>query len=264
LNQGTPATPPVLAVERSIDPLVDPIVISDLHLTTERPRTVERFLRFMREDAPAHRELVILGDLFEFWIGDDAGAAAAPVIAALAAASRDGQRVLVMHGNRDLLLGREFARHRQHSAADPIVVDVAGTRTLLSHGDAWCTLDVAYQTFRAMVRRPEFQREFLAKPVTERIAVARAARMQSETEKAVKAMDIMDVTPAAVVSALAAAGVDRVIHGHTHRPAAHVIDIDGHSAERWVLPDWDFDDAEPRGGFIDFLDGQPRLVFFDD
>jgi len=257
--------PPVLAVERSIDPLVDPIVISDLHLTAERPRTVERFLRFMREDAPAHRELVILGDLFEFWIGDDAGAAAAPVIAGLAAASRDGQRVLVMHGNRDLLLGCEFARATGSILlADPIVVDVAGTLTLLSHGDAWCTLDVAYQTFRAMVRRPEFQREFLAKPVTERIAVARSARMQSETEKAVKAMDIMDVTPAAIVSALAAAGVDRVIHGHTHRPAAHVIDIDGRSAERWVLPDWDFDDAEPRGGFIDFLDGQPRLVFFDD
>ena len=265
MNQSAPATPPVLAVERSIDPLVDPIVISDLHLTTERPRTVERFQRFMREDAPAHRELVILGDLFEFWIGDDAGAAAAPVIAALAAASRDGQRVLVMHGNRDLLLGREFARATGSVLlADPIVVDVAGTRTLLSHGDAWCTLDVAYQTFRAMVRRPEFQREFLAKPVAERIAVARSARMQSETEKAVKAMDIMDVTPAAIVSALAAAGVDRVIHGHTHRPAAHVIDIDGRSAERWVLPDWDFDDAEPRGGFIDFLDGQPRLVFFDD
>ena len=77
-------------------------------------------------------------------------------------------------------------------------------------------------------------------------------------------MDIMDVTPAAIVSALAAAGVDRVIHGHTHRPAAHVIDVDGRTAERWVLPDWDLDDAEPRGGFIDFLDGRPRLVFFDD
>jgi UDP-2,3-diacylglucosamine hydrolase len=255
----------VLAVERTIDPLVDPIIISDLHLTAERPRTVARFLRFMREDAPAHRELVILGDLFEFWIGDDAGAAAAPVIAALAAASRAGQRVLVMHGNRDLLLGRDFARATGGVLlADPVTVDVAGTRTLLSHGDAWCTLDVAYQTFRAMVRQPDFQREFLAKPIAERIAVARNARMQSATEKAVKAMDIMDVTPAAIVSALAAAGVHRVIHGHTHRPAAHVIDMNGSTAERWVLPDWDLDDAEPRGGFIDFLDGRPRLVFFDD
>ena len=88
MSSAATATPPVLAVERTIDPLVDPIIISDLHLTAERPRTVARFLRFMREDAPAHRELVILGDLFEFWIGDDAGAAAAPVIAALAAASR--------------------------------------------------------------------------------------------------------------------------------------------------------------------------------
>jgi UDP-2,3-diacylglucosamine hydrolase len=265
LSNSAPATPPALAVERTIEPLVDPIVISDLHLTTERPRTVERFLRFMREDAPAHRELVILGDLFEFWIGDDAGAAAAPVIAALAAASSAGRRVLVMHGNRDLLLGRDFARATGSVLiADPIVVDIAGTRTLLSHGDAWCTLDVAYQSFRAMVRQPEFQREFLAKPVAERIVVARGARMQSETEKAVKAMDIMDVTPAAIDSALAAAAVDRVIHGHTHRPAAHVIDLNGRTAERWVLPDWDLDDAEPRGGFIDFVDGRPRLVFFDD
>jgi UDP-2,3-diacylglucosamine hydrolase len=264
LSNSAPATPPALAVERTIEPLVDPIVISDLHLTTERPRTVERFLRFMREDAPAHRELVILGDLFEFWIGDDAGAAA-PVIAALAAASSAGRRVLVMHGNRDLLLGRDFARATGSVLiADPIVVDIAGTRTLLSHGDAWCTLDVAYQSFRAMVRQPEFQREFLAKPVAERIVVARGARMQSETEKAVKAMDIMDVTPAAIDCALAAAAVDRVIHGHTHRPAAHVIDLNGRTAERWVLPDWDLDDAEPRGGFIDFVDGRPRLVFFDD
>jgi UDP-2,3-diacylglucosamine hydrolase len=265
LNSPATATPPVLAVERTIDPLVDPIIISDLHLTAERPRTVARFLRFMREDAPAHRELVILGDLFEFWIGDDAGAAAAPVIGALAAASHAGQRVLLMHGNRDLLLGRDFARATGSVLlADPITIDIAGTRTLLSHGDAWCTLDVAYQSFRAMVRQPDFQREFLAKPVAERIAVARNARTQSETEKAVKAMDIMDVTPAAIASALAAAGVHRVIHGHTHRPAAHVIDVDGHTAERWVLPDWDLDDAEPRGGFIDFLDGHPRLVFFDD
>ncbi|HSQ10267.1 MAG TPA: UDP-2,3-diacylglucosamine diphosphatase [Burkholderiaceae bacterium] len=265
MSNSAPATPPALAVERTIDPLVDPMVISDLHLTTEHPRTVERFLRFMREDAPAHRELVILGDLFDFWIGDDAGAAAAPVIAALAAASSAGRRVLVMHGNRDLLLGRDFARATGSVLlADPIVVDIAGKRTLLSHGDAWCTLDVAYQTFRAMVRQPEFQREFLAKPAAERIAVARRARMQSETEKAVKAMDIMDVTPAAIDSALAAAGVDRVIHGHTHRPAAHVIDLNGRTAERWVLPDWDLDDAEPRGGFIDFVDGRPRLIFFDD
>ena len=262
---GAATVPPVLAVERSIAALTDPVFVSDLHLTGERPRTVGRFLRFMREDAPAHPELVVLGDLFEFWIGDDAGDAAAPIIDALATASRSGQRVLVMHGNRDPLLGRDFSHATGATLmADPLVTDVAGTRTLISHGDAWCTLDVAYQQMRATVHQPQFQSEFLARPIAERVAFARSLRMQSESEKAVKAKDIMDVTPHAVVDAVRAAGVRRVIHGHTHRPAAHVMDVDGHRFERWVLPDWDLDDAELRGGFLDFEGGKPRLVFFDD
>jgi len=257
--------PPALAVTHSIEPLVDPVFISDLHLAPERPATLRRFFRFMQGDAPGHRELVILGDLFEFWIGDDASSSAKPVIDALAAASSSGQRVFLMHGNRDPLLGHGFA----HAAgatllADPIVAEVAGTTTLLSHGDAWCTRDVAYQQFRAMVRDPEFQRGFLAKSVEERITVAKSARLVSDTEKSLKAMDIMDVTPEAIGAALKNAGVRRIIHGHTHRPAAHVIDLEGASAERWVLPDWDLDDAEPRGGYLDFVDSLPRLVFFDD
>jgi UDP-2,3-diacylglucosamine hydrolase len=257
--------PPALAVAAHVEPLADPVVISDLHLAPERPRTLARFLRFLREDAAAHPELVILGDLFEFWIGDDAGAAAAPVLDALAQATRAGRRLLLMHGNRDLLLGAAFARACGGTLlADPIVVTIAGSPTLLAHGDAWCTRDAPYQQFRAMVRAPAFQQDFLARPVPERIAVARAARQQSETEKAVKAMDIMDVTPAAVEAALAQAGVARVIHGHTHRPGVHAHEWDGRRAERWVLPDWDFDGAAPRGGFIDFAGGQPRLVFFDD
>ena len=265
MNAASEPLPPALAVKHEIGRLLDPIFISDLHLTPERPRTLARFLRFMREDVSAHPELVILGDLFDFWIGDDAGAAAAPVVAALASASRSGQRVLVMHGNRDLLLGPDFARTTGTTLlADPITVDIGGSPTLLAHGDAWCTRDVAYQQFRAMVRQPDFQRSFLAKPVPERIAVARSARMQSETEKAVKAIDIMDVTPDAIVAALDAAGVSRLIHGHTHRPGVHAIEINGRRAERWVLPDWDCDSTEPRGGFLDFVDGRPRLVFFDD
>lgn len=257
--------PPALAVTQSIEPLVDPVFISDLHLTLERPATLRRFFRFMQADAPVHQELVILGDLFEFWIGDDASLPAKPVIDALAAASNAGRRVFLMHGNRDPLLGHDFARAAGATLlADPIIADVAGTTTLLSHGDAWCTRDVAYQQFRAMVRNPDFQRAFLAKPVDERIAVAKGARMLSDTEKSTKAMDIMDVTPEAIGEALRSAGVRRMIHGHTHRPAAHVIDLDGASAERWVLPDWDLDEPEPRGGYLDFVDGQPRLVFFDD
>ncbi len=257
--------PPALAVTQSIEPLLDPIFISDLHLAPERPATLERFFRFMQSEARQHRELVILGDLFEFWIGDDASTPATPVIEALALVSNGGQRVFLMHGNRDPLLGHDFAVAAGATLlADPIIAEVAGTTTLLSHGDAWCTRDVAYQQFRAMVRNPDFQREFLAKTVAERIAVAKSARMASDAAKSVKAMDIMDVTPEAIGVALRNAGVRRVIHGHTHRPAAHVVDLDGASAERWVLPDWDLDDKEPRGGFLDFVDGRPRLVFFDD
>ena len=257
--------PPALAVAATTAPLADPVFISDLHLSNTRPRTAQRFLRFMQEDAPRHRELVILGDLFEFWIGDDALPSVQPVVAALAGATARGQRLLLMHGNRDPLLGHDFAEATGGTLlADPIVVEVAGEPTLLSHGDAWCTRDVAYQQFRTMVRQPEFQRDFLSKTLDERIAVARSARMQSETEKSVKAMDIMDVTPEAVDAALRMAGVRRIIHCHTHRPAAHVLPIDGGLAERWVLPDWDLDDAAPRGGFLDFVDGRPRLVFFDD
>jgi UDP-2,3-diacylglucosamine hydrolase len=256
--------PPVLAVAAHAQPLADPLFVSDLHLAPERPRTTARFLRFLREDAARHPELVVLGDLFEFWIGDDAADAARAVIDALAAGPARGQRLLLMHGNRDPLLGRDFAAATGGTLlADPIVVDVAGTPTLLSHGDAWCTRDLAYQQFRARVRAPQFQREFLARPVDERIAFARGLRMQSETEKSMKAADIMDVTPEAVVAALRAAGVRRIIHGHTHRPAAHVVDLGDALAERWVLPDWDLDDAEPRGGFLEIADGRPRLVFFD-
>ena len=257
--------PPALAVTQAIEPLIDPVFISDLHLALERPATLRRFFQFMQVDAPRHRELVILGDLFEFWIGDDAAPAAKPVIDALATAAKAKQRVFLMHGNRDPLIGHEFVRAAGAILlADPIIAEVAGTPTLLSHGDAWCTGDLAYQQFRAMARNPDSQRGFLVKSIDERIAMAKGARMLSDTAKSNKATDIMDVTPEAIIAALNNAGVRRIIHGHTHRPAAHVIDLDGIAAERWVLPDWDLDDAEPRGGYLDFVDGRPRLVFFDD
>lgn len=255
--------PPALAVTASIEPLLDPVFISDLHLTPERSVTSQRFFHFMQADAPRYRELVILGDLFEVWIGDDASAAAAPVIGALAAASARNQRVFLMHGNRDPLLGHDFARATSATLlADPVVVEIAGVRTLLSHGDAWCTRDVEYQKFRSMIRNPDFQRQLLSKSVSERVAIAQNVRSRSDAEKGNKAMEIMDVTPDAVELALRDAGVSRVIHGHTHRPATHALQVDGASAERWVLPDWDLDAAKPRGGYLDFATGQPRLVFF--
>lgn len=259
------STPPALAVATAVAPLVNPVFIADLHLAPNKPATLARFARFMQEDAPRYAELVILGDLFEFWVGDDTAAQAAPVIALLAAAAQRGQRVLLMHGNRDPLLGRDFERATGGVLlADPIVVDVTGTPTLLAHGDAWCTLDVAYQQFRAMARNPDWQRAVLAKSIEERIAMARGARAESESAKSMKAMDIMDVTPEVVEAAMLAAGVTRLIHGHTHRPAAHEFRRDGRKFERWVLPDWEFEDGEVRGGYLDFEAGAPRLILFND
>lgn len=261
-----PEPVPAQAAATRVAPLVDPVFISDLHLAPDHPRTMLRFARFLSEDAPRYQELVILGDLFEFWIGDDAAAPAAPVLALLAQVADRGQRLLVMHGNRDPLLGVSFEREaRCQLIADPVVVEVAGTPTLLAHGDAWCTQDTAYQQFRTMVRDPMWQRSVLARPAEERLAMARAARAGSEAAKGGKSMDIMDVTPAAIQAALHEAGVSRLIHGHTHRPAAHELMVGESRGERWVLPDWDYDSpGDPRGGYLDFLDGRPRLVLFED
>jgi UDP-2,3-diacylglucosamine hydrolase len=261
-----PEPVPVQATATRVAPLLDPVFISDLHLAPDHPLTIQRFGRFLREDAPRYQELVILGDLFEFWIGDDAAAPVAPILALLAQVAARGRRLLVMHGNRDPLLGVSFERvTRCQLIADPVVVEVAGTPTLLAHGDAWCTEDRAYQQFRTMVRDPVWQRSVLAQPVAERLAMARAARTESEAAKSGKSMEIMDVVPAAVEAALNEAGVNRLIHGHTHRPAAHELMLGEARCERWVLPDWDFDGADaPRGGYLDFVDGRPRLVLFED
>lgn len=239
--------------------LRDPLFISDLHLAAAAPATVGRFLRFCGQEAAAHAELLILGDLFEYWIGDDTldddgDAVSRQVAAALRSLTGRGVRVYVMHGNRDLLLGAGFLRATgAQLLADPAVAAIGGREVLLAHGDAWCTQDVEYMRFRATVRQEATQRQFLAGPRAARLALVGAARAHSETGKRAKAMEIMDVTPAAVDEALRAGGRRLLIHGHTHRPAVHRFLLDGEAAERWVLPDWDFDAADPghrRGGYL--------------
>lgn len=244
---------PALAADADAVALRDPVFVSDLHLSEEQPATLQRFLRFAREVAATHRELVILGDLFEYWAGDDdldsgVGRTVADALHALAA---QGVAVFVMQGNRDLLLGRGFAR-AAHAAllADPTRAALPDGAVLLAHGDTYCTLDAEYQRFRAQVRDPDWQRGFLAQALDERRAFIGAARAASESVKKTKPADIMDVTPAAIDAALRAAGLTTMIHGHTHRPAAHRWMLDGRAAERWVLPDWDFDAAPARGGYI--------------
>ena len=217
------------------------LFISDLHLDETRPQIVKLFLRFLADDACGADALYILGDLFESWIGDDDDATLAARVAAALRTLRDdaGVPIYFMHGNRDFLLGADYARRAGMSLLpDPSIVELAGERTLLMHGDTLCTDDTEYQKFRTLVRNPEWQRQFLAKPLAERRAFAAMARGESSKQTALKQADIMDVNQAAVEAALRAHGVRRLIHGHTHRPATHRFDLDGEAAERIVLGDW--------------------------
>ena len=246
--------------------LRDPLLISDLHLAESTPRTLSRFERLLRTDLAGHAELVILGDLFEAWIGDDnlATSLGARVAAALRAVGERGMAVFLMHGNRDLLLGTRFcAATGAQLLRDPARAEIQGVPWLLAHGDAWCVDDLPYQRFRAQVRAPEWQRAFLALGIEDRRAFVGAARAVSEADKRTKAMEIMDVTPSAVDAALRATSSTRLVHGHTHRPATHRWSLDGSTVERWVLPDWDFDATDARvrrGGYLDFVAGAARAV----
>ncbi len=251
-----PASPldPVPALAAQIDRIAlhDPVFVSDLHLSETQPATLDRFLRFAREVAAAHRELVILGDLFEYWVGDDdlASGVGRTVADALRALGERGVAVFLMHGNRDLLLGRGFADAACATLlADPTRADAPGGAALLAHGDAYCTRDADYQRFRAQVRDPRWQHDFLARPLAERRAFVGMARAASETARKTQPMDIMDVAPAAIDAALRTAGLAAIVHGHTHRPALHRWTLDGQAAERCVLPDWDFDAEPVRGGY---------------
>ncbi|MFZ3323690.1 MAG: UDP-2,3-diacylglucosamine diphosphatase [Usitatibacter sp.] len=214
--------------------------MSDLHLDAPRPQATARFEKFLTQAVPGAEGLYILGDLFEYWVGDDGLALEFPhhIAGALKqAASR--LPVRFMHGNRDFLVASEFSRATGvELIADPTQIDLYGRRTLLLHGDTLCTGDKEYQAFRAQVRNPAWQRAALSRPIAERIAMARGLRADSESAKAGKSIDIMDVSPEAVERAFAESGCDLMIHGHTHRPGHHRYVVDGRERERWVLPEW--------------------------
>ena len=192
----------------------------------------------------------MLGDLFDQWIGDDElrEPLAKRVAAALLDVARAGVPVGIVVGNRDFLLGRRFAAAAGATLLpEQIVADVAGTPTLLMHGDELCTSDVAYQRFRAFSHDPRWQRGFLALPYALRRGFANWLRKKSRAATAAKTESILDVEPRAVEDAFRAANVSRVIHGHTHRPAHHRLVVDGRACERWVLADW-YD----RGSYLEF------------
>jgi UDP-2,3-diacylglucosamine hydrolase len=220
--------------------IVSTLFIADLHLSPRRPRIGERFAHFLRETVEGARALYILGDLFESWAGDDdLDDPFNAHIARLLGEAAQRLPIFLMHGNRDFLIGARFAYSTGiHLLPDPSVREVEGKPTLLMHGDTLCTDDHDYQEFRAMVRDPRWQAEFLAQPLSRRKAQIEALRARSEKEKAGKPPAIMDVNAAAVTNALREHGVKRLIHGHTHRPGHHTHEVDGRLCERWVLPDW--------------------------
>ena len=217
------------------------LFISDLHLSPDTTEATGALLRFLRETAPAADALYVLGDLFEYWIGDEGldQPYAMQVARAFRALADRGMRVYFMHGNRDFLIGARFAQASgMQLLPDPTLVALYGTPTLLMHGDTLCSADQEYQKFRAMVRNRAWQQAFIAKPLDERVRMAREVRGKSEQAKQVKDMTIMDVTPATVDDAFRAHHYARLIHGHTHRPAYHEHKVDGRTCERWVLADW--------------------------
>ncbi len=217
------------------------LFISDLHLAPERPQSTGQFFDFLENQATRAQALYILGDLFEYWIGDDAAADLGHrgVIDALKHLHDGGVTTYFLPGNRDFLVGERFSRETGCILLpDPTVVDLYGKRILLMHGDSLCTDDKEHQHFRALVAQPSWRKDFLAKPIAERMALATDARAQSELNKSTLPMAIMDVNQDTVESVMRSFGVRTLIHGHTHRPAVHQFRIDGAPVQRIVLGDW--------------------------
>jgi len=240
------------------------LFISDLHLTPSMPRTAERFFEFLEKEARTHEALFILGDLFEFWVGDDAKARSPfhqEVAQKIKALNQLGTKVYFMHGNRDFLLGDAYAQKAAMEVLrDPQVVTIAEQTWLLTHGDALCTADKSYQRFRAVVRSGFVQKLFLMLPTSLRVSIARSLRSNS-TASYHRAQrftpDVIqvkgDVTITATASLVSMTNCQRVIHGHTHRPGYHEESLGGQSWQRWVLSDWDFDHPEtvlPKGNAL--------------
>ncbi|HEX8609897.1 MAG TPA: UDP-2,3-diacylglucosamine diphosphatase [Telluria sp.] len=225
------------------------LFISDLHLQEAHARTLDAFFAFLEERAMAARALYILGDLFEYWAGDDDLDAPLHrrIASSIRAVSDAGIPVYWIAGNRDFLVGQAFADAAgMQLLAEPHVADIGGQNIVIVHGDAQCTDDINYMAFRQQVRQPAWQAQFLAMPLAQRKAIIANLREGSKEAHSTKTMEIMDVTPQAIDALFAATATDVMIHGHTHRPALH----ENNGKRRYVLPDWEPDADPPRGGWI--------------
>ena len=216
------------------------LFISDLHLEADRPEIGEQFLDFLEDEAADAEALYILGDFFEYWVGDDdPDEYYASIKRYLRAFTDSGVPVYFMHGNRDFMIGERFAAETGVTILpDPYPLELYGKSVLLSHGDAMCTDDVEYQQVRVMTRNPEWQSMMLDKPLEERIAIAKHVRAQSQERNKTLSESIVDVNPDAVRETISDHGVEILLHGHTHRPGIHGIEVDDRFAKRVVLGDW--------------------------
>lgn len=225
------------------------LFVSDLHLSADLPKTTETFFAFLHDHALRTRALYLLGDIFEYWAGDDDldDPYHRNVINALRSVSDQGVSLNWIAGNRDFLVGEEFAAACGLKVlTEPHIADIAGRQILLLHGDAQCTDDAAYMSFRTQVHDPDWQRAFLARPLAERKSIIAGMREGSRQAQRSKAMEIMDVNNGKISQLFDAYGVTLMIHGHTHRPQVHT----DNGRVRHVLPDWDCDAEVVRGGWI--------------
>ena len=214
--------------------------ISDLHLNQDRPDITKAFLNFLENTACQAEKLYILGDLFEAWIGDDDQNEFISEIQNALIRINKTTKVLFMHGNRDFLIGPDFASSAgMKILTDPVVEEMFGNPVLLMHGDLLCTEDIDYQKFRKVSRDIKWQKEFLSKPLAERRIIAQNLRGASKEATGKKKEEIMDVSECEVIKIIQESSVSLLIHGHTHRPNSHSIALEKHTAKRIVLGDWD-------------------------
>ncbi|MCC4265137.1 UDP-2,3-diacylglucosamine diphosphatase [Oceanimonas baumannii] len=216
------------------------LFIADLHLSDGRPDITHAFLEFMRDEAPGADALYVLGDLFEFWVGDDEPVELnRQVAAAFRTCSEGGTPVYYIHGNRDFMIGRRFAAEAGMTLLpEHHVIDLYGEPVLIMHGDTLCTDDAGYQRYRRITRWRWLQWLFLCLPLRKRLDIADGIRGKSAQSKQGKNITIMDVNRQEVARQMRKAGVKRLIHGHTHRPAMHDFILDGQPVQRLVLGDW--------------------------
>lgn len=226
---------------------------SDVHLHPSLPKTTQAFFSFLSRHAVHANKLYLLGDLFEYWAGDDDLQTPfnRQVARELGNVAEAGVEIFWIAGNRDFLIGERFASEAKLTLLpDPFIAQIGTHDIVLTHGDALCTDDVSYMAFRDQVRNQAWQKAFLAKPLEERKSIIEGLRSGSKEAQRMKAADIMDVNAQAVAELFRSSKTSLMVHGHTHRPAAHAITLDGRQHLRFVLPDWDYDVDPPRGGWI--------------